>query len=233
MSSEPLLAERGENWDLGSNCTFNFQQEEGVYLLPELSVEPKKASIAADGERWRKTWIARWSRKKVVDPFVVILRRGLEPQLLALSAALGLTIGIFPVCGFTLAICALVAVLLRSNCHVPTLMLANFLISPFELGLVVPFLRVGELVTGGQQFPLSSGGLWKAITDNGPHTVMFGILHAVIGWSICAPFLVGISYISFLPVFRFLVLKFRPNHVLQPPSSVKQENARLLQYASV
>lgn len=134
MSSEPLLPSREKDWELVSKCSFDFPEKERDSLSPEACVEPQDQVIVVDEGGWRSTWIVRWGRQKVLDPFIVIIRRGLEPKLLSLSAALGLTFGVFPICGIALVLCAIIAVVLGPNCHVPTLMLGNFVISPFELG---------------------------------------------------------------------------------------------------
>lgn len=208
MSAEPLLPTRRADWEPLSKCAFDFHQTDGDYRSPEMV--PKNLIVVIRGQ-WQRTWIVRWYQRKVFEPFVVILRRGLEPRFLSLSAALGLTLGVFPVCGVTVILCAITAVLLGSNCHMPTLMLANFMMTPLELGLIVPFLRVGELVTHGQHFPLSTDALWKAITGRGSHALMLGILHAVLGWSIFAPGLVAIFYVTLHPIFRYLITRFGTN----------------------
>lgn len=41
-------------------------------------------------------------------------------------------------------------------------------------------MRVGEVVTGGEHFSISSSGLWEAIRGREPpHALVFGMLHAV------------------------------------------------------
>eukprot|EP00250_Pteridium_aquilinum_P014490 c22024_g1_i1 orf=259-993(-) len=226
MSSEPLLSPNGEKQEISENCSFDFPSTEGGFLLPQLSVVRKKDLTAAGSRAWRQTWIVKWGQRKVVDPFIVILQRGLEPKLLSLSAAVGLTIGLFPICGVTMILCALAAIVLRSNCHVPTLMLGNFMASFFELGLLIPLMRVGEVVTGGEHFSISSSRLWEAIRGREPpHALVFGMLHAVIGWSIFAPFSVAILYIGFLPIFQYLTTKFGSNKLLLQHFSGTQHNA--------
>ncbi|GAB4845093.1 hypothetical protein Ancab_038499 [Ancistrocladus abbreviatus] len=74
-----------------------------------------------------------WFHKKIVDPLQQILRRGTEPKQLAFSAALGFTLGIFPICGVTVFLCGMAIALLGSRCHSPTVMLANFVATPIEL----------------------------------------------------------------------------------------------------
>ena len=45
----------------------------------------------------------------------------------------------------------------------------------------MPFVRVGEVVTGGNHFEFSPGGLWEAIKGRHSRDLMFGVLHAVRG----------------------------------------------------
>ncbi|KAI5073270.1 hypothetical protein GOP47_0011283 [Adiantum capillus-veneris] len=204
MSSEPLLPATEQQLDYSAKCSFDFCTEGGS--LPTLQSELKPEIVLVDERHKRQTWIVRWGRRRVLDPFIVILRRGLEPKLLALSAALGLTVGVFPVCGVTIGLCALIAVILRSKCHWPTLVLANFVVTPFELGLVVPFMRVGELVTNGRHFPFTPGAVWDVIRGRASRDVLFGVLHAVIGWSIFAPVCLSLLFVIFYPIFRFITL---------------------------
>ncbi|MCO5566613.1 hypothetical protein L7F22_020290 [Adiantum nelumboides] len=226
MSSEPLLSPNGDTGEIKEKCSFDFPSSGGAFLLPQLSVVRKKELITSPSGAWRQTWIAKWGHRKVVGPFIVILQRGLEPKLLSLSAALGLTIGLFPICGITMVLCALAAVLLRSKCHVPTLMLGNLVASVFELGLLIPLMRVGEIVTGGEHFLISSSGLWEAIRGRQPpHALVFGMLHAVIGWSLVAPFCVAVLYIVFLPIFQYLTAKFSGEKRMLQKYSSCQDNS--------
>lgn len=45
--------------------------------------------------------------------------------------------------------------------------------------LVVPFLRFGEIITGGSHFPLTSDALKKVFTGQASHEVLISIAHAV------------------------------------------------------
>ncbi|XVE70303.1 hypothetical protein DITRI_Ditri10aG0061500 [Diplodiscus trichospermus] len=120
-----------------------------------------------------------WLNKKIVDPLLQILRRGAEPKQLAFSAALGFTLGVFPICGVTVLLCGMAIALLGSLSHSPTIMLANFIATPIELSLVVPFLRFGEALSGGPHFPLTSDALKKVLTGQASHQVLLSIAHAV------------------------------------------------------
>ncbi|KAI5411459.1 hypothetical protein KIW84_056510 [Lathyrus oleraceus] len=125
-----------------------------------------------------KTGIANWFHKKITDPLLAILQRGAEPKQLAFSAALGITFGVFPICGVTVFLCGVAIALLGSRCHAPTLMLANFMATPIELSLIVPFLRLGEFISGGPQFPLTSDALKKVLTGQASHEVILSVVHA-------------------------------------------------------
>ena len=89
------------------------------------------------------------------------LRQGISPRRLALTLALGFAIGCFPILGVTTAICLVVATSLRLN--LPAIQAANWIAMPFQVALVVPFVRLG-----GRLFGFGSG-----------QTVDFGaLLHA-------------------------------------------------------
>ncbi|KAI4324056.1 hypothetical protein L6164_023622 [Bauhinia variegata] len=155
-----------------------------------------------------KIGVSNWFQKKVTDPLLQILRRGAEPKQLAFSAALGITLGLFPICGVTVFLCGMAIALLGSFCHAPTVMLANFIATPIELSLVVPFLRFGELISGGDHFPLTSDALKKVLTGEASHEVLLSVAHALLGWLVASPFILGTLYILFLPCFKILLRKF-------------------------
>ncbi|XP_052202923.1 uncharacterized protein LOC127808429 [Diospyros lotus] len=168
----------------------------------------------------------RWFQKKVVDPLLLILRRGAEPKQLAFSAALGITLGVFPICGVTVFLCGMAIGLLGSRCHAPTAMLANFIATPVELSLVVPFLRLGEVISGGSHFPLTSDALKKVLTGQASREVLQSIWHAVFGWLVAAPFILAMLHILFFPCFNILIRKFStgppsPKKTLSSPSEVR------------
>eukprot|EP01018_Ginkgo_biloba_P013160 Gb_21067 [translate_table: standard] len=164
--------------------------------------------------------IIRWVQSKVLDPFLVILRRGLEPKLLSISAALGITLGVFPVYGVTIILCAIAASCLGPSCHVPTLMLANLIATPLEIGLLVPFLRLGEWASGGEHFLLTSDALWKLLSGQANHAIVYGLLHALIGWAILAPLLLGCFYVIFFPLFWCLIRRFGVDPLVETPTPI-------------
>ncbi|KAK6937951.1 protein of unknown function DUF2062 [Dillenia turbinata] len=173
------------------------------------------------------SWIGLgpWFNAKVVDPLLQILRIGAEPKQLAFSTALGITLGVFPICGVTVFLCGMAIAVLGSLCHPPSLMLANFIATPIELSLVVPFLRFGETLTGGAHFPLTADALKKVLTGQASREVLLSIVHALLGWLVAAPFLLAALYVLFLPCFTVLLRKFNsgslsPKMPLLSPSEI-------------
>uniref|UniRef100_A0A0E0KXI7 DUF2062 domain-containing protein n=1 Tax=Oryza punctata TaxID=4537 RepID=A0A0E0KXI7_ORYPU len=149
-----------------------------------------------------------WIQNKVVDPLMQVVRRGAEPKQLAFSAALGVTLGIFPICGTTVILCGVAIAMLGSHCNAVTVMVLNFVVTPLELSLIVPFLRFGEVITGSGHFPLTSDAFKKVITGQASKDVMLSIVHAMLGWLITAPFALAALYMVFIPCFKLMVDRF-------------------------
>lgn len=163
--------------------------------------------------------VTSWFNNKVVEPLLEILRRGAEPKQLAFSTALGFTLGLFPICGVTVFLCGVAVASLGSRCHAPSVMLANFIATPVELSLIVPFLRFGEAITGGDHFPLTSDALKKVLTGQASTEVLLSIFRALLGWLLAAPFILGLLYVLLLPCFKVLVRKFSPTPLSPKESS--------------
>ncbi|KAK6776175.1 hypothetical protein RDI58_027176 [Solanum bulbocastanum] len=169
--------------------------------------------------------VGSWIHKKIVDPLFQILRRGAEPKQLAFSGALGATLGLFPICGVAVFLCGVAIAVLGSLCHAPTVLLVNFIVTPIELSLVIPFLRLGEYVSGGPHFALTSDALKKVFTGKASWEVLLSIYHALLGWLVAVPFILAGVYILFLPCFTILVRKFSslpPSKITNVPSSPKR-----------
>ncbi|XP_059297358.1 uncharacterized protein LOC132050230 [Lycium ferocissimum] len=169
--------------------------------------------------------VGPWTHKKIVDPLLQILRRGAEPKQLAFSGALGVTLGLFPIVGVAVFLCGLAIAVLGSMCHAPTVLLANFIVTPIELSLVIPFLRLGESVSGGPHFALTSDALKKVLTGKASWEVLLSIYHALLGWLVAVPFILAGVYLLFLPCFTILVRKFSsvpPSKITSVPSSPKR-----------
>ena len=125
------------------------------------------------------------------------LKNGRSPGKLALTLALGVTIGILPVVWGTTILCAVVAILFRLN---PVgIQAVNYLVYPLQLAMFVPFFRLGERIfhwNPSFTLPTHSGSLYSILTVNGVSNIK-----AIGAWGMFAPFLAFILYYGSLPFF--------------------------------
>ena len=146
-----------------------------------------------------------WLRRRVVQPFIDLLKQGITPEKLALSVALGVTIGVFPVLGSTTILCGVAAWALKLN--IPAMQLVNYLVYPLQLALLIPFLRTGSSLFGAGQlnltlaqvFDLIRGGVGHAMAVLGVATLQGAFL-----WLIVSPVAVAGIYFTLMPIFKRL-----------------------------
>jgi uncharacterized protein (DUF2062 family) len=143
-------------------------------------------------------------RRRVVDPVLLLLRQGSTPEKLAFSLALGATLGLFPVIGTTTALCLAAGLALRLS-H-PALQIANHATYPFQLPLILPFVRVGERLLGAGPIPFSVEHLLALFREDPLEFLeRFGLtsLHGILGWITLAPLVAGALYLALLPPLRY------------------------------
>jgi uncharacterized protein (DUF2062 family) len=145
---------------------------------------------------------------------------GATPQKLAWSIAVGLLIGINPILGSTTVICLAFAFLLRLN--VAASQLANHLVYPLELILVVPFIHLASRVFGTAPMPLSAKALITAARTN-PIALSRELWqwewHAFVLWFAIAIVLTPIIALALTPLLRKLLLRVeRHQYPLLPPT---------------
>lgn len=121
--------------------------------------------------------------RRITGPILDLLRQGITPEKIALSMALGVTLGITPVLGSTSLLCLLAAVLLRLN--LPAIQLVNYFVYPLQLALLVPFLRAGEWIFGAQPVRISLAQILNLIRTD-PWTSITALwtatMHALVAW---------------------------------------------------
>jgi uncharacterized protein (DUF2062 family) len=145
-----------------------------------------------------------------------LLRQGLTPEKLALSLALGVGFSCFPVFGTTTTLCTIVALAFRLN--LPAIQIGNYLALPLQLGLFIPFLRLGERVFHANRFPLAPEqlrALTKTTPDKAAHVLLAAQWHAIVGWLIVAPGIILALTFLLQPPIRLLLLraKLEPNAI--------------------
>lgn len=142
-------------------------------------------------------------RRRIARPIIDLLRQGVTPEKMALSLALGVALGVFPVLGTTTALCALVAFIWRLN--LPAIQIVNYFVYPLQIALLIPFFRLGEKLFGAPHLPLSVGQILAAVHASFWSATRFlwtTIWHAAIAWCLVAPLLLAFLYPILVPVLR-------------------------------
>ena len=131
------------------------------------------------------------------------LRQSLRPEQVALTLALGNTIGISPVYGSTVTTSTLVALALRLN--LPLMQAGLWMVWPLQLLLLLPFIRLGERLWGHAPLPLGRAEI-LAIFRQGPLAVAgelgWALVHAFSAWLGVALILAPLLYLAWLPLVR-------------------------------
>ena len=141
----------------------------------------------------------------------VWLRQGITPRRLALTLALGFTVGCIPVLGAPTVLCAALALALRLN--MPAIQAANYAAMPFQLALLVPFVRLGGRVFAPATLPTI--GAYDALRFS-PAMLWVSPIHlaeqvgAIAGRAMAGWLLVAIPAILFITLALQAMLKRIP-----------------------
>ncbi|MEY4916563.1 MAG: hypothetical protein RL616_476 [Verrucomicrobiota bacterium] len=144
-------------------------------------------------------------RERVVGLIGAQLTQGVTPQKIALTIALGLTLGIFPILGSTTLLCAVVAFWLKLN--QPVIQLVNWLAYPLQFALLLPFFRMGEWLLRAPRISFSIPELLRKFHESPMNFFReFGMtgLHGIIAWMLIAPLLAALIYFLLLPPLKRL-----------------------------
>lgn len=149
--------------------------------------------------------VGAWLARRVRDPLVAELKQGATPEGLATSAAVGAAIGLLPFLGVTTLLCFVAGRLARLN-HV-ALQTVNYLLYPAQIALIVPFVRLGEAVTGAEPMPLSPALIaTKFAASPAAFLAEFGAagLHGALGWALVMPAAAWLLGLALRGTFRRL-----------------------------
>jgi uncharacterized protein (DUF2062 family) len=141
--------------------------------------------------------------RKLIQPFIDLLKQGVTPEKIALTVALGVSLGVTPVIGSTTMLCTLAAVTLRLN--LPAIIVVNGAVYPLQIALLVPFLRAGAWIfrvdgpklSIGEIFHLIRTDVWHATT-----TLWIATMHALVIWLIASCAVTGVVYLVLAALLR-------------------------------
>jgi len=145
-------------------------------------------------------------KQKIFSPILDMLRRGTTPEKMALSIALGITLGVTPVLGLTSALCFMAAVLLGLNSV--AIQLVNYLVYPLQIVLLVPFIRIGEWLFAAKPMKLSAAQILTLIRQNvwSAISTLWGVtMHAMVAWLVLGSLASLLLYVLLVPALRKLV----------------------------
>jgi uncharacterized protein (DUF2062 family) len=127
---------------------------------------------------------------KAMSSRIASSMRDLSPEEVALLLAVGLVLGIFPMCGIPTILCILASLVMRVN--FPALQVVNQLSWPLQIATLVPLARLGsKIIAPSNEFATTIAG-----------RLGIAVLQAAAGWlCICIP-LGLLLYFSLLCILR-------------------------------
>lgn len=153
---------------------------------------------------------ASFWKRRVIAPIAGQLRQGITPETIALTIALGLMLGIFPILGATTLLCGIAAASLRLN--QPIIQLVNYVVYPVQLITIIPFYRAGETLFGRPHLPLSIPMLVERFReDTARFFGDFGMIAVtgIVVWCLIAPVFAAVLYFALLIPVRGLAKRVR------------------------
>ncbi len=111
-----------------------------------------------------------------------------SPARAGWTAALGFGIGMFPLLGVTTLMCAIIAKMFRLKQG--PIQFGNYAALPFQIVLIIPFLRLGERLLGAERFTFDFGALMRSmpnVPESMQRAVVYAQWHMIVGWAVVAP----------------------------------------------
>ena len=147
-------------------------------------------------------FLINFFKRSLVSPLLNLLKQGIEPDKLALSVGLGVSLGIFPVIGATTILCTAFGFLFRVN--QVAIQLVNYFAYPLQLILFIPFFHLGAWLFQTEPLPFSVEQIFTMLTADTLATIealWLANLRAVVAWILIGPLLSFSLYRILTPVF--------------------------------
>lgn len=147
--------------------------------------------------------VSDWLRRKVRDPLVAELRQGATPEAVSAAVVVSFAIAINPIIGTTTLGCLVAGRLFRLN-HV-VMQTVNHLSYPLQILLIVPFVRLGETVTGAAHVALSPSAIVDEFNRSFSGFVAkfwMAYVHGLVGWALTVPLACWLLHFVLRATFR-------------------------------
>jgi uncharacterized protein (DUF2062 family) len=129
------------------------------------------------------------------------LRQGISPRRLALTLALGFAIGCIPLVGLPTLLCAALAMALKLN--LPAIQAANYVVTPLQLLLIAPFVRLGGWLAGYMWRILPNADRFVHLEALGAGAKLISLAsQALFAWMLVAIPAVTLITLTLTPMFR-------------------------------
>lgn len=154
----------------------------------------------------KENMIALFNSKYVL-PIKKLLVQGISPKSIALGIAGAAVIGVFPVLGSTTILCTAFALLFRLN--LPLVQLINFTVYPLQLLLLIPFMKLGELLFQFEKLRYGFNDIVNMVSEDvlNAIAILWNVtLQAIGAWAIVAPIA---AIILFSVLLKILNISFR------------------------
>ena len=132
--------------------------------------------------------------------------QGATPDAVSAAVVVAFALAIVPVIGVTTLLCLLAGRIFRLN-HI-VMQVVNHVSYPLQLILLVPFVRLGETLTGADPIALSPTALIDEFNRSfGGFVAKFGMayVHGLLGWALTVPLLCWLLHLLFRRLFRRFV----------------------------
>jgi uncharacterized protein (DUF2062 family) len=203
-SSKETLESSADLWtDKVEAIKEDIENEERSPLMQKDHRSVRKGGLAGGTGAWL------WA--KLVQPIVNkcrdVFTQGLTPELMALSFAFGFTGGLFPIPGVTTLVCLAFIYVYKLN--LAACQLINFLITPLELAMIIPFIKMGDLLFMVKEpLPFSADKLSEMLTNDflGSLVLLSGSFsRAIVAWLLFTIATTYILYRILVPLLRILI----------------------------
>lgn len=87
-----------------------------------------------------------WVKRRILLPIRNALKNGISQKRLAVSLALGITIGLIPLYGITTILVGAIAYAMRLDFYV--MQAVHYIVHPIQIALLIPFFKAGNVFIG-------------------------------------------------------------------------------------
>jgi len=145
---------------------------------------------------------------RYVEPVKQLLMQGTSPKLIAIGVAGAFVLGLFPVLGSTTLLCTIFALTFRLN--LPLVQLVNFSVYPLQIALLIPWMKLGEIVFGFAKLKYSINEIVDLISKDIFHAIalLWNVTMQAIGaWLLFAPIVALLFFSVLYPVLKKIKVK--------------------------